>query len=70
MEQHSLRNPIVEQVINETLQVVKDIWLRHGNGSEGFFNEIHIELGREIKNPSDKRKEMTSQINENENTKL
>ena len=26
LKQHSLRNPIVEQVINETLQVVRDIW--------------------------------------------
>jgi len=70
LEQHSLRNPIVEQVINETLQVVKDIWKQHGNGEEGYFDEIHIELGREMKNPSDKRKSMTESINENENTNL
>lgn len=70
LEQHSLRNPIVEQVINETLQVVKAIWLQHGNGGEDFFDEIHIELGREMKNPADKRKQMTDQINENENTNL
>ncbi|CAN5498942.1 type II CRISPR RNA-guided endonuclease Cas9 [soil metagenome] len=70
LEQHSLRNPIVEQVINETLQVVKDIWKTHGQGKENFFDEIHIELGREMKNPSDKRKQMTSQITENENTNL
>lgn len=70
LEQHSLRNPIVEQVINETLQVVKAIWLQHGNGKEDFFDEIHIELGREMKNPADKRKQMTNQISENENTNL
>ncbi len=69
-KQHSLRNPIVEQVITETLRVVKDIWLVYGKGENKFFDEIHIELGREMKNPADKRKEMTNQISENENTNL
>ncbi|MEP6466244.1 MAG: type II CRISPR RNA-guided endonuclease Cas9 [Parafilimonas sp.] len=69
-KQHSLRNPIVEQVITETLRVVKDIWSTYGSGAENFFDEIHIELGREMKNPADKRKEMTNQITENENTNL
>jgi CRISPR-associated endonuclease Csn1 len=70
LEQHSLRNPVVEQVINETLQVVRDIWKQHGNNEENFFNEIHVELGREMKNPADKRKQLTNQISENENTNL
>ncbi|MVT11986.1 type II CRISPR RNA-guided endonuclease Cas9 [Chitinophaga tropicalis] len=70
LPQYSLRNPIVEQVINESLLVVRDIWNEHGGGEEGFFDEIHIELGREMKNPADKRKRMTDKINENENTNL
>lgn len=70
LQQHSLRNPIVEQVINETLQVVKNIWNAYGNGEENFFDEIHIELGREMKNPADKRKQMTNQISENENSNI
>lgn len=70
LDQHSLRNPIVEQVINETLKVVRDIWLKYGAGKEDFFDEIHIELGRELKNPSDKRREMTNKNTENENTNL
>ncbi|WP_414845696.1 type II CRISPR RNA-guided endonuclease Cas9 [Chryseobacterium sp. IT-36CA2] len=69
-KQHSLRNPIVEQVITETLRVVKDIWLKYGNGAKDFFNEIHIELGREMKLPADDRKKLTNQITENENTNL
>jgi CRISPR-associated endonuclease Csn1 len=69
-KQHSLRNPIVEQVITETLRVVKDIWKSYGNSKENFFDEIHIELGREMKNPADKRKQMTNQITENENKNL
>ena len=70
LPQHSLRNPIVEQVINETLQVVRDIWQHYGNGEKGFLNEIHIELGREMKNPADKRKQITNQVTEGENTNL
>ena len=64
-KQHSLRNPIVEQVITETLRTVRDIWVKFGN-----IDEIHIELGREMKNPADKRRKMTQQILENENTNL
>lgn len=64
-KQHSLRNPIVEQVITETLRIVRDIWKQYGN-----IDEIHIELGREMKNPADKRRKMTQQIQENENANL
>ena len=69
-KQHSLRNPIVEQVVTETLRVVKDIWAYYGNGAKEFFKEIHIELGREMKNPADKRKQMSEKINESENTNI
>ena len=69
-KQHSLRNPIVEQVITETLRVVKDIWVQYGKGAKDFFNEIHIELGREMKNTADDRKKITNQVTENENTNL
>lgn len=64
-KQHSLRNPIVEQVIKETLLTVRDIWK-----SIGQIDEIHLELGREMKNPADKRKIMTKNILENEKTNL
>lgn len=69
-KQHSLRNPIVEQVITETLRVVKDIWIQYGNGEKGFFNEIHVELGREMKKTADERKRLTNKISDNENTNL
>jgi CRISPR-associated endonuclease Csn1 len=69
-KQHSLRNPIVEQVVTETLRVVKDIWRKYGNGTENFFDEIHIELGREMKNTAEDRKQITEQVSENENTNL
>ncbi|MBJ6369367.1 hypothetical protein JF259_14835 [Snuella sp. CAU 1569] len=69
-KQHSLRNPIVEQIVTETLRVVKDIWNHYGKGVKDYFDEIHIELGRDMKNPADKRKNLTNIISENENTNL
>lgn len=62
---HSLRNPIVEQVVVETLRTVHDIWKKYGK-----IDEIHVELGREMKNPADKRNKITQQTIENENTNL
>ena len=64
-KQHSLLNPIVEQVVTETLRTVRDIWKQ-----EKQIDEIHLELGREMKNPADKRKRMTENILQNENTNL
>lgn len=67
-KQHSLRNPIVEQVVTETLRVVRDIWKYHGESKADFFSEIHVELGREMKNPADKRKRISARNTKNENT--
>ncbi|UZD24555.1 type II CRISPR RNA-guided endonuclease Cas9 [Algoriphagus halophytocola] len=67
-KQHSLRNPIVEQIVTETLRVVRDIWKYYGNGAGHFFDEIHVELGREMKNPAKKREEIAKRNAENENT--
>lgn len=64
-KQHSLHNPIVEQVILETLRTVRDIWKKVEH-----IDEIHIELGREMKNPKDRRKQISDQVLENENTNL
>ena len=67
-KQHQLRNPIVEQVVTETLRVVRDIWVHYGNCQENFFSEIHLELGREMKNSADKRQSLSKLNNERENT--
>lgn len=87
--QHSLRNPIVEQVVTETLRVVKDIWeqeaiknniqptivydevkKRDVKSYPSVFKEIHIELGREMKNTAEDRKAITNSISTNESTNL
>jgi CRISPR-associated endonuclease Csn1 len=56
---NSLRNPVVEKVIRETLSLVKDIWKDPFLGRPDF---IHVELGREMKNNNEDRKKI-SEIN-------
>ena len=69
-KQHSLRNPIVEQVVTETLRVVRDIWQQYGQGQANFFDEIHIELGRELKKTAKEREKLSKQNQKNEDTNL
>lgn len=64
-KQHSLHNPIVEQVITETLRTTRDIWKQFGK-----IDEIHIEMGRDLKSPADKRKQYQLRALENENTNM
>lgn len=64
-KQHSLHNPIVEQVVLETLRTVRDIWKQ-----VGYIDEIHAELGREMKKTKAERADMTRRIQENENANL
>ncbi|MBR4913400.1 MAG: type II CRISPR RNA-guided endonuclease Cas9 [Bacteroidales bacterium] len=64
-KQHSLRNPIVEQVVTETLRTVRDIWIQ-----EGQIDEIHLELGREMKNTAEDRAKITLQNTENQQSNL
>ncbi|MDA8956162.1 CRISPR-associated protein Csn1, partial [Flavobacteriales bacterium] len=68
--QHSLNNPIVEQVVMETLRVVRDIWRQFGDGATDFFSEIHIELGREMKNNMASRKKLSEKVTNGENTNV
>src|SRR5699024_6461450 len=49
LKQHSLNNPIAEKVILEMMQVVADIWDYYGEGEDGFFSQINIEVARSLK---------------------
>ena len=60
-KQHSLRNPVVEGVVTETLRVVRDIWKTYGR-----IDEIHIEMGRDLKQNSEERKQTFDRNSENE----
>jgi len=52
-ENRSLRNPIVEQISNETMQVVKAIWKQYKFNPEEL--EIRVELARDLKNSAAER---------------
>ncbi len=88
-QQHSLRNPIVEQVTLETLRVTLDIWEHYApkyhiesftyfdeksnkerTAYHRIFDEIHVELGRDIKNSAEIRKNISNKNTEKERTNL
>ncbi|MGJ1198461.1 type II CRISPR RNA-guided endonuclease Cas9 [Sphingobacterium spiritivorum] len=46
LRQGELRNPLAEQIINEALIIVRDIWKKYGFKPD----EIRVELARELKN--------------------
>lgn len=52
---NSLRNPVVEKIIRETLNIVKDVWKNEKLGRPDY---IHVELGREMKNNNEDRKKI------------
>lgn len=58
---NSMRNPVVEQVVRETLNLVKDVFAVYGQP-----NEIHIELSRDLKKTAKEREEMTNSNFENQ----
>lgn len=64
-KQYSMRNPIVEQCVLETLRTVHDIWVEYGH-----IDEIHVELGRSMKSTSEQRQRMSQRNQENENTNM
>ena len=60
---NSLNNPIVEQVVMESLRVVRDVWRQYGRP-----NEVHIEMGRELKKTKAEREAMSAAISDGEAT--
>ena len=58
-----LRNPIVEQIANETMQVVKSIWKQYKLNPNEL--EIHVELARELKNSAKEREKISKGQNNN-----
>jgi CRISPR-associated endonuclease Csn1 len=49
----NLRNPIVEQLLNETMQVIKALWKQYKLNPQEL--EIRVELARELKNSAIER---------------
>lgn len=52
VKQHSLRHPIVEKIINETLRTIKEIW---EDETIGKPTKIAVELARELQNSQKQR---------------
>jgi len=77
LKQHSLNNPVAEKVILEMMQIVADIWDYYGtkNPDETYqklFDEIHLEVGRELKKSAKEKQSITDKQGENkvQNTRL
>jgi len=49
---HSMNNPVVEKIVNETIGLVNEIYDRYG------FDEVRIELSRELKASMEERQQM------------
>ena len=59
LPRNSLRNPVVEKILNQMINVVNAIIKEYGKP-----DEIRIELARELKKSAKEREEMTKSINE------
>lgn len=72
LKHHSLNNPVAEKVLKETMKVVADIWEYHGNSAKNFFNEIHVEVARDLQKSNEDKKEIyeKQKNNRSENERL
>ena len=58
LPRNSLRNPVVEKILNQMINVVNEVVATYGR-----IDEIRIELARELKMNADDRKDMTDGLN-------
>lgn len=58
LPRNSLRNPVVEKILNQMVNVVNESIAEYGKP-----DEIHIELARELKKSAKERDELTKSIN-------
>lgn len=58
VEKNSLRNPVVEKILNQVVNLVNQVIDTYGKP-----DEVRIELARELKKSSEERKQMTQYIN-------
>lgn len=59
LPKNSLRNPVVEKIINQMIHVVNGCIDEYGR-----FDEIHIEMARELRQSQKQREEATKRLNE------
>lgn len=65
---NSLRNPLVERILNQMVLLVNNLIEEYGD-TYGNFDEIRIELPRELSSNADKRQRDTKNIDDNQKTK-
>lgn len=63
---NSLRNPLVERILNQMISLVNSLVDEYGN-TYGAFDEIRIELARDLSKNAESRKKMTQDIENNKN---
>lgn len=64
LNKNSLRNPVVEKILNQLVNVVNALIEKNRKENPDFkFDEIRIELARELKKNAKERAEMTRNIN-------
>ncbi len=65
LPKNSLKNPVVEKILNQAIQLVNEIMEEYGRPTE-----IRIELARELRMNAKKRQDMTKKIGEKSREKL
>lgn len=63
---NSLRNPLVERILNHMISLVNSLVDEYGD-TYGEFDEIRIELARDLSKNAESRKKMTQDIENNKN---
>jgi CRISPR-associated endonuclease Csn1 len=64
LKKNSLRNPVVEKILNQLVNVINTLIEKNRKTNPDFrFDEIRIELARELKKNAKERAEMTANIN-------
>ncbi|MDD4142409.1 MAG: type II CRISPR RNA-guided endonuclease Cas9, partial [Bacteroidales bacterium] len=68
LPKNTLRNPVVEKILNQMVNVINQLVDEYGTPDENgekHFDEIRVELARELKKNAKEREELTKSINDN-----
>ncbi|WGU68105.1 HNH endonuclease domain-containing protein [Capnocytophaga canimorsus] len=64
LKKNSLRQPVVEKILNQMINLVNALLKKYRTENPNFkFDEIRIELARELKKNAEERANMTANIN-------
>ena len=67
LPKNSLRNPVVEKILNQMINIVNELNEQYGKVDEAtgvhYFDEVHVELARELKKSAAERKDDYDKIN-------